>query len=228
MAEKLSRKSNSSGVTTIPALIFHIHWGRKGGNLTAFPALRDILRPPPDFCVKLTFFFSLAQDGYVQKSVTASYTPLWVCLCVWETHRKIEYGGRKTEGGSECFHYLRVPLLILCTTDSFVCFTLYDLSVCWRLRVLSMKIKCVLWQLCPLRKTDGLLRHLTFGPRMRKSLCAHWITLCAVWIGWCRNLDHHSQQISLSLSVFFLTVTKLKEQSWIKSWDILRVILMKL
>lgn len=157
MAEKLSRKSNSSGVTTIPALIFHIHWERKGENLTAFPALKDILRPPPDFCVRLTFFLSLTQDGYVQKSVITLYTPLWTCLYVWETDRKIERGGRKSEGGSECFHYLRVPLLILCTADSFVCFTLYDLSVCWRLRVLCMKIKCVLWQLCPLRKNDGLL-----------------------------------------------------------------------
>lgn len=88
MAEKLSRKSNSSRVTTIPALIFHIHWGWKGENLTAFPALRD--RPTWLWCVELTFLLSPTQDGYMQKSVTALYTALWTSLYVGETDIKIE------------------------------------------------------------------------------------------------------------------------------------------
>lgn len=56
----------------------------------AFPALGDILRPTPDFSVKLTFFFSPSQDGYIQKSITKLCTPLWTCLYVRETVRKTE------------------------------------------------------------------------------------------------------------------------------------------
>lgn len=64
----------------------------------------------------------------------------------------VERGGKgRAEWSSECLSpsssaqqtHLSVSGCIIC--------------LCWRLRVLCMKIKCALRQLCPQRKTDGLL-----------------------------------------------------------------------
>lgn len=143
MAEKLSGKSNSSGVTTIPTLIFHIHSERKGEHLTAFPARRDTATR---LCrVKLTFLLSASQDEYKQKSVSAFHYHLWPSLRLGETNIKTEQGWRRN---GICFPLPPHKLISL--------FAPVVLSLCWRLRVLCMEIKCLLCQLCPLRKTDGI------------------------------------------------------------------------
>ncbi len=146
MAEKLSWRSNSSCVTTIPALISHIYWARENENLTAFPALREILRSPPDICVIQTFFSPLLTMD-ICKNLSLHYTPIRMSLHVWERDKKTNHRG------SECFYHLTFLLRVHYTADD--CFILYDVSVCWRLRVLCMKIKCALWQLCLLTKNDG-------------------------------------------------------------------------
>lgn len=104
-------------------------------------------------CDAHPFLFPYSRWIYAEICHCIIYTLMSVFICV----RNGQKDRTEREKGRGCFYYLRVPLLFLCMADSFVCFTLYDLSVCWRLRVLCMKIKCALWQLCSLRKTDGLL-----------------------------------------------------------------------
>lgn len=197
MAEKLSGKSNSSGVTTIPALIFHIHWRGKGEALTAFPARRDIRRPPPDFCA-LTFFISLAQDGCIQKSVSALCTPYeHVCMC-----------GKRTERHREA--------LGVSTVSDFLFRPQQPCSVCLaRLRVGGYG--CFAWRLsalfgssAPWERLMGFFnRRLTFGPQNEKKKF-----VCSLNTSRCLNLDHHGGR---SPSRFFCTALSLKEQNWISS-----------
>lgn len=144
MAEKLSRKSNSSGVTAILALIFHIHWERKGENLTCFSCIETSLDLPPDFCMKLTFLHMLC-SGRIYAEICHHIIYFFMSIClVWNNNSE----GERALNCLSCFSR---------AADLSVWFGLYDLSVCWRLRVLCMKIKSALWQLCPLKKTDGLL-----------------------------------------------------------------------
>lgn len=185
MAEKLSGKSNSSGVTTIPALIFHIHWRGKGEALTAFPARRDIRRPPPDFCA-LTFFISLAQDGCIQKSVSALCTPYeHVCMC-----------GKRTERHREA--------LGVSTVSDFLFRPQQPCSVCLaRLRVGGYG--CFAWRLsalfgssAPWERLMGFFnRRLTFGPQNeKKKVCVliEHFTMSKPWPSW--------RQISLSILLY--------------------------
>lgn len=185
MAEKLSGKSNSSGVTTIPALIFHIHWRGKGEALTAFPARRDIRRPPPDFCA-LTFFISLAQDGCIQKSVSALCTPYeHVCMC-----------GKRTERHREA--------LGVSTVSDFLFHPQQTRSVCLaRLRVGGYG--CFAWRLsalfgssAPWERLMGFFnRRLTFGPQNeKKKVCVliEHFTMSKPWPSW--------RQISLSILLY--------------------------
>lgn len=158
----------------LPSFFTSIEKGK--GRIWLLSYTERYTETPPDFCMELTFFLSPIQDGYMQKSVTDNIHPL-KRICVCEKQTEIEKGGRS----SECFHYLRVHLLFLCARDPSVCFSLYDLSVRWRLRVLCMKIKCALWQFCSLRKTDGLLQQTSdLWAQNEKKFGAHCITLCVV------------------------------------------------
>lgn len=141
MAEKLSGKSNSSGVTTIPILIFHIHSERRGEEFECSSCTGGDIPTSTPVCEARLSSPRLPRRARAQicHRISLSFMAIFVL-------RENKHKGGTREGERMVIRAALPPRRLISLLVRVV------LSLCWRLRVLSMEMKFLLCHLCPLKK----------------------------------------------------------------------------